>query len=260
MPTDVYITRAVHHFDGAQVPIAQDDWRAIIENDPGLQSPDAAHPSYGVWVGPARSGPHWIDWANGNLFTRRPDASMLRKLLELAELLGASVQNHRGGQYELDADGRVLEPEPESDISPAAGPPGLVAFDTRASRARTEKPMRPGTGKGAAAVSGERFFGPRPRNVDASLGPVGDGADQHPDASFARRPEEVMLSADPEEPPPAEITFQVGQRVRTDWGRPATVVSIDCGDGGIGKIEVRYDDGRVASLDCPSHGLEPLIE
>ncbi len=249
---DVYITRAAHHFDGAQVPIAEGDWRAIVENDPDLRAPDEAYPSYAVWSGTAPGGSHWIDWANGNLFTRTPNDLVLGKLLELAELLGARVQGYRGESYRLDEQGAVVVGTPSDPevVSPgaAASPP----LDHGSPPADVAEP--------APALLSDRPPGLRLRDASQTLEHQPDGLEPHAGASFAPSPEDLM-TVDRGSAGTADLPFTVGQRVRTEWGQPATIVSIDRhADGGLGKIELRYRDGRVAYTNCSSHGLEALAD
>lgn len=261
MGLDVYITRATHHFDGAQVPIVEGDWRAIIENDPDLSAPDAALPSYAVWVGSSRSKPQWIDWANGNLFTRNPSPGLLRKLFEVAEMLSAGLQDGGGRPYLRDAKGDVyLQPGAAALVSQedVVEPPRAVPAATP-----TAASMQPSSAQDVATV--ERFadvidqalLGPKPKNAEEALDHAAGPA---ADASFARNPEET-LGTEPSPAPTGAFPFEVGQRVQTGWGQPATIVSIDPdADMGMGRIELRYRDGRVATTTCVSHGLRPATD
>jgi len=261
MGYDVFVTRAEHHFDGSQTPIPEGDWRAIIDNDPYLSAPDEAYQNYAVWASPGRKPGSWIDWANGNLFTRSPDDSFLRKLIELAGLLAAVVQGKDGERYGLEADHVVR-------IEPIKENPGPVVRESQAAEQRLSPPLEdilaavdPPVFDETAPPSelpSEMLFGPKPRNAANELGVSTEGVEGHADASFASRPEEV-LAIDSAGPPETDLPFRVGQRVRTDLGRPATVISIDPhAQLGAGQIELRFDDGRVVARDCLSHGLVPL--
>lgn len=260
MGYDVFITRARHHFEGAQTPIAKGDWRALIDNDPDLDAPDEAYPCYAVWSGPSRLQKPWIDWASGNLFTRSPDDAVLRKLIELAELLGARVQGREGEIYRIEDDAVTWERAPraraaregELDFEPPSPvlPPKLEDL--------LEEPIAsPAAERPPEKLRSEKLFGPKPRYAKDEHDVPSGGHDLHADASFARRPTE-LLGAEPTPRPVKDVPFRIGDRVMTSWGRPATVVSIDPrADGGVGHIEIRYDDGRVATTSCMNHGLEP---
>jgi hypothetical protein len=56
-----------------------------------------------------------------------------------------------------------------------------------------------------------------------------------------------------------ELPFQVGDRVLDVYGKETTVVEIDSkSNHGLGKVKVRYDDGRELSLMLRSSGLRSL--
>ena len=262
MGRDVYITRAAHPARGAQTPIPQEAWRDIIRDDPELHAPDEAYPSYAVWSGGAADVPTWIDWADGNLFTRSPHGRFLRKLARLAELLDAGVFDENGAAYRVES-GEVTR------VAPPSRAPGPIARESAEAERRispeledilaevepalTDRPVPP------EELSSEILFGPKPRNATDEHEIAAAAADLHADASFATGPEETMTTESDAPATGGSMPFRVGQRVRTDWGRPATVISIDCdAEMGLGRIEIRYDDGRVAATDCVSHGLVPL--
>lgn len=261
MGYDVFVTRAKHHFDGAQTPIPEQDWRAIIDNDPDLSAPDEAYQSYAVWASPGRKLGSWIDWASGNLFTRSPDDSFLRKLIDVAGLLGATVQGRDGERYRIEADEVVR-------VEPIRENPGVMLRESMAAERRITpqleeifaavEPTVVDEAVPPSALPSEMLFGPKPRNAVNEFEVPADGAEGHADASFALGPEEV-LAPDSSAASEMDMPFQVGQRVQTEWGRPATVISIDRdANMGAGQIELRYDDGLVATTSCISHGLVAL--
>jgi len=61
----------------------------------------------------------------------------------------------------------------------------------------------------------------------------------------------------------SDLPFRVGDRVRDVFGdrNPATITKIDLNaDHGMGRITVRYDDGRIGHHVAISHGLESSKE
>ena len=55
----------------------------------------------------------------------------------------------------------------------------------------------------------------------------------------------------------AELPFKVGDRVRDALGHPGTVTEIDVRAArGLGRITVKYEDGRTLSWTAVAHGLE----
>ncbi|MDH3732300.1 MAG: hypothetical protein OEU54_02155 [Gemmatimonadota bacterium] len=252
----VYITRARHQLEGPQTPIPQEDWRVVIENDPDLraagETPDLAH-----WAGPARVRDPSIDWANGNLFSRDPDHSVIRKLIDIAGLLGGRVQGDRGELYSIER-GRVISDEPPADLASAAAVPDSVSLSEPF---QGVEPLATGGLEGAMGEEElDAALGALATHNEAVLDDVSRSAPapEDPNASFARPPEDA-LGQDPAGQAPGPIPFVVGQRVQTPWGRPGTIVSIDPdADWGMGHIEIKYDDGRTATTSCIAHGLEPM--
>lgn len=243
----VYITRARHHREGAQSPIPQRDWRAVIAADPDLGMEDQAS-IRARWAGPSTVEDPTIEWADGNLFSLDPDPSVIRKLIDIAGLLGGRVQGDTGELYVIER-GRIVsdhppEDETESPSSPAAPFRGVEPGPTPGlDGAMAEEELEAALG----ALTAQALAGA----ADAPKEP------DDPNASFAR-PLEEALGQNPGAPAPGPVPFSVGQRVRTSWGRPGTIVSIDPdADWGMGSIEIKYDDGRTATTSCIAHGLEP---
>ena len=245
----VYITRARHHLEGPQTPIPQEDWRALIENDPDL-TPSGEAPDRARWAGPSIVRDPSIDWANGNLFSRDPDHSVIRKLIEIAGLLGGRVQGDGGELYSIER-GRVVREEPAA---------GQAAAGDRDAPAEPFTGIEPQPDLSGAMDEGEleaALGALTSQQASAPVGAVRPGVDEDPHASFATPPEDA-LGSDPGSTPPAPLPFAVGQRVRTSWGRPGTIVAIDPdADWGMGRIDIKYDDGRTATTSCIAHGLEP---
>jgi hypothetical protein len=246
----VYITRARHYLEGPQAPIPQEDWRAVIENDPGLAA-DRNRPDLARWAGPATVENPSIDWANGNLFSRDPDHSVIRKLIDVAGLLGGRVQGDDGELYSIER-GRVVSEAPEepeiADADPQEGAPfeGIEPPAAEVDDVLAEEELEAALGALASYAAASLEETPL------------QAVPEDPNASFARAPEDAL-----EQESGGQVTvpmpFTVGQRVQTPWGRPATIVAIDPdADWGMGRIEIKYDDGRTATTSCMNHGLAPL--
>lgn len=237
---DVYITRAPHYLDGAQDPIDKEDWRALVASDPELSTPDPSVPDYALWNGETTVTTPWIDLADGNLFSRSPDHSFVRKLIDIAGRLGAHVQGEGGELYRVEG-GLVTLEEPESDEPARAAEPEEPP-DPELEQIFRESRLEELIDGGSGADTGDAAEADDPED---------------PNASFVRAPEEV-LAQESGRAPGVAVPFRVGQRVRTPWGRLATVTEIDRGaELGLGHIEIKYEDGTTASMSCVAHGLEP---
>lgn len=242
MGHDIYITRAPHFLEAAQDPIAKEDWRALVAGDPELSVPDPSVPDYAVWNGHTAVRTPWIDLADGNLFSRSPDHSFVRKLIDIAGRLGARVQGEGGELYRIEG-GLVTLEEPERDEPPPPVDPhgGLDPELEHIFRESRLEDLIHGDGAG-----------------DEGSEAWGEAADpDDPHASFVRAPEEVLARERGGRGPGVGVPFRVGERVRTQWGRLATVVEIDRGaELGMGHIEIKYEDGTTATMSCVAHGLE----
>jgi hypothetical protein len=136
MGYNLYITRASYWAANEGAEITASEWLTLVDADPELTlAPEAGLGSYFArWRGPSRHAEPWLDWAAGNVYTKYPDSALLRKMVSLAEQLGAEVQGEEGERYTgsepLDAYLGLAEPtaperqrpEPASPEPPAARP------------------------------------------------------------------------------------------------------------------------------------------
>jgi hypothetical protein len=137
MGYDIYITRSNDWMNnrGRKIPYAE--WERVVECDPELeldretratiaekwrsdQEQFAHDPEYSEslrpededdqdifmeyvnWMGHPTAGENpWFCYCDGNIDTKSPDWPTLRKMLRLAEALGATVQGQEGEIYRL---------------------------------------------------------------------------------------------------------------------------------------------------------------
>jgi len=116
MGYDVHVTRAEHWSESDATPIAREEWLAVVASDPELRLDDAAeaplgdgsvlrHEAAGLAVWTAYSGHGrggnmaWLDYRDGEIVAKNPDAEILGKLSEIAARLGARVQGDDGELY-----------------------------------------------------------------------------------------------------------------------------------------------------------------
>lgn len=278
----VYITRASSHAEGSRTPIDRDEWRALIAEDPELEVPDPAVPDFARFRGASRLKDPWIDLEDGNVYTNSPDEAIFRKLIALAERLGARVQGEDGEEYRLEGD-RVEcshRAADEIDAGASPGPPSEPAAggESRARRTGVDHTFEAegleelldravpvgmvGTTE-SGSTAADLAAPERPEDAVDSGDLPDDRGDDDPEGGYApgyAQPPGTVLDRPPGRGPSGETEshFQVGQSVRTRWGRRATVISIDPrADGGLGRIEIRYHDGTTASMSLASSGLVP---
>jgi hypothetical protein len=97
MGYDLYITRANEHFMPDGQEITAGEWLEIVKSDPTLRLEGQAFPYLALWSGDDICGKSvypdaWLDWAHGNIYSKSPDKPIIRKMILLAEKLGAKVQ------------------------------------------------------------------------------------------------------------------------------------------------------------------------
>jgi len=98
MAYQLHVTRAADWMNSSELPITAAEWLKLVRTDPELVQ-DARYGPYFVRWAPARDRDRWLEWAEGRINARYPDGAFLRKLVAIAELLGAKVQGDGGEVY-----------------------------------------------------------------------------------------------------------------------------------------------------------------
>jgi hypothetical protein len=95
MGYDFHITRRDDWADEGGPEISSEEWLKLVEADPRLR----LEPRNGAYF--ALFGKEaWFDWTDGQVFAKNPDQATLRKMLEIADQLGAKVQGDDGEFYD----------------------------------------------------------------------------------------------------------------------------------------------------------------
>jgi len=99
MGYDFHITRADPWWENDDRPIPRDEWLKIVEGDPELRLDPANGPCFARWLGDSELDNPWLDWADGRIFTKNPNETLLEKMLQIARRLGANVLGDDGEPY-----------------------------------------------------------------------------------------------------------------------------------------------------------------
>ncbi len=98
MAYQLHVTRAADWMTSSELPITAAEWLKLVRTDPELIQDSRYGPYFVRWSG-SRDGERWLEWADGRINTRYPDGALLKKLVTIAERLGAKVQGDGGEVY-----------------------------------------------------------------------------------------------------------------------------------------------------------------
>ena len=113
MGVEFYITRANFWAVNKETQITPEAWLAFIDSDSDLAWETRNGDYHTFWSGPSSYKETWLDWSDGNIYTKWPDTQLYRKMLEIAECPKARVMDDDGNIYSTPSDreynpGRLL--------------------------------------------------------------------------------------------------------------------------------------------------------
>jgi len=108
MGYNLYLTRADAWHGSASRPIPREDWAAVVDADPDLESSATDYVELGleggitrehavIWLRHPERVPLWYD--EGAIAAKNPDEATIRKLVELARQLRARCVGEDGEEY-----------------------------------------------------------------------------------------------------------------------------------------------------------------
>ncbi len=102
MGYEIHITRKSEWSDEDGPMIGEEEWLRLIEMDPELSLDRETQCSisdeevvFAAWKG----APGSLGWFNGEITTKNPERSLILKMVQIAERLGAKVQGDDGEEY-----------------------------------------------------------------------------------------------------------------------------------------------------------------
>jgi hypothetical protein len=101
MPYQLHITRASDWMNSSELPITAAEWLKLVRTDSELVQDSPYGPHFARWSG-STGHDRWLEWADGRINTQYPDGALLKKLVAIADRLGAKVQGDGGEVYSGD--------------------------------------------------------------------------------------------------------------------------------------------------------------
>ncbi len=98
MGYDLHITRRKHWSDAGD-DITADEWLTCVRGDAELRLRPENGFYFAEWSGLVEHGGHWLDWRDGQIYSKNPDRTLMDKMVEIALQLGAEVQGDDGEVY-----------------------------------------------------------------------------------------------------------------------------------------------------------------
>lgn len=92
MGYNLHITRAKFHYRNDNQWITAEEWLRYVEQDPELRLAGYNGDYFAIWSGPSSLPDPWLDWFEGNIYTKNPDDALIDKMVQIAKKLGAVVQ------------------------------------------------------------------------------------------------------------------------------------------------------------------------
>ena len=130
MGYDLHITRRENWSEEGS-DISAEEWLQYVSASSDLRLDAASGPHFAHWVGAEAPDGTWLDWSDGQVFSKNPAPPLIDRMVAIAAHFGATVQGDDGERYDSGA------------VSPRQPP---VPFLTRVSgflrRLRPAKPLR----------------------------------------------------------------------------------------------------------------------
>jgi len=99
MGYDVHITRKKDWCDEDGPVITAEEWLRYVASDPQLRlDPSSKRHSVTIDIQSEYPDP-WLEWFNGEIYSKNPDEAIRAKMIQIAAALGAKVQGDDGETY-----------------------------------------------------------------------------------------------------------------------------------------------------------------
>jgi len=113
MGYDLHITRR-RQWSGKGSDITSREWLDYVAGDSELKLSPGDGPHWAIWNGASELPQPWLDWEDGQIYSKNPDEPLTRKMCAIAQKLHAKVQGDDGEFY--DDNGKALPPPRPSQV------------------------------------------------------------------------------------------------------------------------------------------------
>jgi hypothetical protein len=103
MGYDLHITRRKRWPDKGN-DISADEWLAYVRRDQELRLQPENGPYFAEWISASQLDGSWLDWSNGEIYTKNPEAALIDKMVAIARQFGGTVQGDDGEIYDGGSD------------------------------------------------------------------------------------------------------------------------------------------------------------
>lgn len=76
--------------------ISAEEWQRYVQSDPEFKVPGRGGADFADWGRPLSGKEQWLYWADGEIVAKKPKAAFIRKIVAIADHLGAEVQDDDG--------------------------------------------------------------------------------------------------------------------------------------------------------------------
>ena len=125
MGYDLHITRADFWAENEGHEIAVEEWLRLVAENASLRLDVSNGPCFAIVTIDDDDSSRWLDWRDGNVYTKSPDSATLEKMLAVAEALGGRVQGDDGEHYQSVED---LPQRSSGELSNRRDPDELPAY------------------------------------------------------------------------------------------------------------------------------------
>ena len=99
MGYDFHITRRASWADEGN-DIAPEEWLQYVRSQSDLRPDTERGPHFALWLGPTSQTEPWLDWSDGQIYTKNPSPELIDRMVAAARHFGAAVQGDDGEIYE----------------------------------------------------------------------------------------------------------------------------------------------------------------